>query len=320
MGSSKKKVTWSCTEYFTFWCGLLGGLMALGQALPMVPWRYMAINTKFGPRWGVDRRMSLFTITDKYGQPQSWLAMQRKTCLAVANMAQPNLMATFSSIVVAASGQGVGPMVGCTGWEVCQRHATERCGRYRELAYIGIASFFMHFIGAMSAFLSCVTIMQEGYIPKKKAEKKLQAAWQTVIAALVASVLVTTGSLMWTLASEFIIKGLQNTGYYPFARAYIGIYMSYVTMSLLFLALLFSLCRYRGRVTESTAENQYAEAPIVDWGQADPMFAAGVDGEGVVGIDDGMLYDAMGNPIGMDDMGMDDMDPLLMGGAPPPNI
>lgn len=276
--------------------------MAFGQSLPMVPWRYTAMNLKWGPRWGVDRRMSFFTVTDQFGQPQSWLSMQRKVCLAVSNFAQPNVLAIAGAVTGAAAGKGGGPLVECAGWSICKNHATERCNAYRALAYIGITAFILHLLGSMCAFVTCVTMVQEGNISKKKKKKQAQAAFNVMLAATLGNALVLLGSSMWMVSSGMIIQSLQNTAYYPFAGAFIGMYLNYGTLFFLFMAMVTSFFRYRSKSMEDAAETEALE----NYAQDDMMY-----GDMAYG-DMPLMYDSMGNPV--------PMDPMLMGGAPPPNI
>merc|ERR1712039_170051 len=74
----KEKDTWY--ETLLRILSILGGVICLVTCIPAMPWRYARLNGNLGPRFAVDRHMSMFQITNQNKQGVTWLTMQQKVC------------------------------------------------------------------------------------------------------------------------------------------------------------------------------------------------------------------------------------------------
>jgi len=151
----KKPETW--LEFFLRWLSVLGAVLVLASLVPAIPWRRAAIAPGFGPRFGMDRRMSMLFVSNHISQDISWSTMMKNMCMKSKEFSAPDPISALTTL--AASKLGANTLGGCGSWKECKDHTIERCTAYTTIAYIGLGAFGLNIIGIILAAGTVMTQM-----------------------------------------------------------------------------------------------------------------------------------------------------------------
>jgi len=311
----KKPETW--LEFFLRWLSVLGAVLVLASLVPAIPWRRAAIAPGFGPRFGMDRRMSMLFVSNHISQDISWSTMMKNMCMKSKEFSAPDPISALTTL--AASKLGANTLGGCGSWKECKDHTIERCTAYTTIAYIGLGAFGLNIIGIILAAGTVMTQMMEGMAgskktkKKKKEEEKEEAKFYPMCCSIACYATTQLGHMLWMFTTQVTFKGLQSRAYYPYPAASAGAYLNGFGVFFLFLAMfcgvnrLFPMPCFR----ESEPEKPENEEEFYGDGAYDPnAFMIG----GTEGAPPGMGHPGFGYP----GMGPPGMGPPGMGPPGPP--
>mmetsp|Transcript_74494 Transcript_74494/g.206914 ORF Transcript_74494/g.206914 Transcript_74494/m.206914 type:complete len:415 (+) Transcript_74494:169-1413(+) len=226
----EKPLNWKDATFF--WFNLIAVILICVCLLPAIDWRYtkeFGGSAGFGTRFTVARRIGMLTSSNQYERRIAWFKMKSLMCAKSEELFNPSVttmaFGIASQIVSHLSKESAnvtvgGPMLGCVGWSICREHVADRCLAYRQLAPLGIASFFLIVAGAISATLAVLYMRHESRHKKKK--KREEAEWNTEMASVIAVVLTTLGTMLWLGITSMSFMELQMKAFYPFPRMSAG--------------------------------------------------------------------------------------------------
>ncbi|CAE7196788.1 hypothetical protein AK812_SmicGene19100 [Symbiodinium microadriaticum] len=230
------------------WISILAGLIALVCLVPKVPYRYAEIYTGYHARFGVQRRYSLFGLTNRNGQLESWFKVKRDTCMKMKEYAQSNPLLAVAGSLAASQSKVGGAVAGCVFWDACKAQLNVRCMEYTTMSIISLICMLFQLIGA--GCLLCVPMMlnseDDAAKDKKGADKKEKATRN----AMQATMNVTIAGFMFPLISWAMYMGMTDSMFhtfkakeaYAYGYAYVG---SYIAVSAFSFASLGVLCAWR---------------------------------------------------------------------------
>jgi len=292
--AKKKKEAMSTKDMAMNIFSVGGGLILLVCLMPFVPWRYALMNGNLGARFVTDRKYSLFTLGNNFGQGVSWLKMRRDMCMKMEEFNRIDPLKAIIGVATQAVGTG-GTIGGCQTWQNCKNSVNTRCYTYMTMGIAGILCMLLILLSAICGFLAPVMQSMEMSGSKKKKSKKKkkefkEAQFLTMLVSIGGFVPGFFGVIIWIFLSDNQFKALQSTGYYPYPAASGGYFMALGGAFLMFIGMLFGIFRRKGDEEEKEEE---------------------ADGGG-----EGEDYDAAGNPemLANPPGGAN----VLMGGLPPP--
>ncbi|CAE7629477.1 unnamed protein product, partial [Symbiodinium sp. CCMP2456] len=194
----------------------------------MLRYRYAEIYTGYHARFGVQRRYSLFGLTNRNGQLESWFKVKRDTCMKMKEFAQSNPLLAVAGSLAASQSKVGGAVAGCVFWDACKAQLNVRCMEYTTMSIISLICMLFQLIGA--GCLLCVPMMlnseDDAAKDKKGADKKEKA---------------TRNAMQATM--NVAIAGFMA---YAYGYAYVGSYIAVSAFSFASLgAMLRVLCAWR---------------------------------------------------------------------------
>lgn len=218
-----------------------------------------------GSRFVNDRKYTLFTAGNQFGQRVTWSSLKRKMCQKLQDMNTPNPIGAVVGIIGDVLQTG-GAATGCESWQACKRHVADRCSSYGTMTILGYVSFGLIIVGSLCGL--AVPILQSFEASasrkgKKKREAVQDAKFKTMVASIACFIFVLLGCIVWVGMSDSIFKSLQNTAYYPYPAAHAGCYISGMAAFILFVGMVlgvnryYPLCPSRAPEAEPTEEASY---------------------------------------------------------------
>merc|ERR1712232_299397 len=126
---------------------IVGGVLVLLPAVPVVPWRVSRVDTNMGNRFVMDRYYTLFGLTNPFGKSVGWFEMKTKMMRKNQELGRPNPVSALVGTVGAELGAG-GAAVGCIAWQACKDHVSARYIAYYNVAIGGMCSFLCLILGS----------------------------------------------------------------------------------------------------------------------------------------------------------------------------
>eukprot|EP00747_Dinoflagellata_sp_TGD_P162339 gnl/TRDRNA2_/TRDRNA2_179816_c0_seq1.p1 gnl/TRDRNA2_/TRDRNA2_179816_c0~~gnl/TRDRNA2_/TRDRNA2_179816_c0_seq1.p1 ORF type:complete len:258 (-),score=45.24 gnl/TRDRNA2_/TRDRNA2_179816_c0_seq1:125-898(-) len=192
-------------------------LLLIVSVVPAVPWRMSYLDSNMALHFSTDRFYSLFTVTDRFGQPVGWTKLAKQICMKHEQLMAPNPISAGLGALAGAVGAGAG-IVGCEGWKACKDNVAARCMNYPTIAYGGMFAGILILIGGCCCAGAVGLIMMEANAGKKKKNKE-QAMYNTAMAAIAGFVLPLLGLMVYYGATDSAFKAIKMTGYYPWPKA-----------------------------------------------------------------------------------------------------
>jgi len=229
---------------------VLGGMLLLGSVMPFVPWRYALANGNLGARFVSDRKYSLFTAGNNFGQGVSWLKLRRNMCMKMEEYVRPDPLKALAGIVSAKVGAG-GALLGCIGWEACKSHVATRCYTYATIGILGIFCMLCNLTSAVLGFLSPVMqnmepVQKKKNISKKKKKALVSAQYATMMISIAGFILAFFSTCAWIGVTGMQFKNLQATGYYPWPGANAGMGVAGLGCFCMFIGMICGITRRKG--------------------------------------------------------------------------
>lgn len=228
MGKKKEKEPMDPKAKAMFYAGILGGLLALIACVPVIPWRYARMDPVMGAYFMMERKYSLFTVSDKFGSAQSWMKLRKMMCAKMMEFNTPSLASMATGLLGNAVGTG-GAMLGCKNWEICKQHVAMRCNGYTSLAILSSICFALMLIGALCGMVTALLYNAESMAAKKKSKKgggKEGAKVKTAMCAVWAALCCCLATLLWQSSTASTLLGFKKNGYYPFPQLYVGFFIA----------------------------------------------------------------------------------------------
>jgi len=237
-----------------------GGLVLLLTIMPFVPWRYARINNHLGSRFVSDRKYTLFTLGNNFGQGVSWLKMRRDMCMKMEEFNRPDPIKAVLGAAAGAIGGG-GAVVGCATWPACKNHVSTRCYTYATMGIVGLISMLLLLVSAVCGFLSPVMQSMEGPVTKKKKSKKkkkalMEAQFTTMLVSIGGFVPAFLATIGWIFTSDNQFKGLQSSAYYPWPGASAGMFLAGLGCFFMFIGMILGIVRRQGADDDKEEEDE----------------------------------------------------------------
>jgi hypothetical protein len=269
---AKKEKKTLLSERILWWSVAIGSFFCVISAVPMVPWRYARVDTNIGDRFVMERHYTLFGATDNFGKRLGWFSLKTKIQRKSEEFGRPSPLSALLGTVTSAVGAG-GAAVGCSMWQACKTHISERALAYSSIAISGIASFLLILIGALLGIGTVLAMSMEGDGSKKKKKKKksddscsCEPLARTMIFSIIAFLFPTTGVTVFVLVLGMALEDFKNTAYYPFAGSHAGPFIGGVGCFLNFCGMVIAINRVHPFCGKKNAEDANDEE-FGGWGE-----------------------------------------------------
>lgn len=239
-----------------FHCTILvaGALLNIIAAVPALPWRMSYTDTNLGSRFVMERYYDMFGTTTHIGNSISWFSLKVKMDRKLREFGGATVTSALIGVAKSETGAS-GASVGCANWQQCKDHLKLRVQWYGTLAWVGTFMILAMLGGSLLAIVAAVNVSMEAHRKgKKKKTKKKRGDFDECMEPEAKNFTLTFISFIFTCgpATAYVnvlgatLKKFQETAYYPYAGLSSGAYVAFGGQALIFVGMLFSLCRMYG--------------------------------------------------------------------------